>query len=51
MEQRQWQNLNRTLEEDQAAGKGFFELLVRTMRERGTTGTRPHPQPPERRER
>lgn len=51
MEQRQWPNLNRTLEEDQAAGKGFFELLVRTMRERGATGTRPHHQHQEWRER
>lgn len=51
MEPGQWPNINRTLETDQAAGKGFFELLVRTMRERGATGARPHHQPPERRNR
>ena len=51
MEPGQWQNVHRTLEEDQAAGKGFFELLVRTMRERGAARARPHHQPPERRNR
>ena len=51
MEPGQWPNIHRTLEEDQAAGKGFFELLVRQMRERGATGTRPHHQHQERRER
>src|SRR5699024_8081520 len=51
VEQWQWPNIQRTLEEDQAAGKGFFALLVRTMRERGTAGARSHHQHPERRER
>ena len=44
MEQRQWPNLNRTLEEDQAAGEAFFALLVRTMRSRehkATTDLKP----------
>ena len=33
MEQRQWPNIHRTLETDQAVGEAFFTLLVRTMRE------------------
>src|SRR5699024_7734135 len=51
VEEGQWPNIQRTLEEDQAAGEAFFALLVRTMRSRGTTGARPHHQPPERRDR
>ena len=51
MEQWQWPNLNRSLEEDQAAGEAFFALLVRTMRELGATGARPHHQHQERRNR
>ena len=34
VEEGQWQNLHRRLEEDQAAGEAFFALLVRTMRSR-----------------
>src|SRR5699024_946470 len=51
VEQRQWPNVHRTLEEDQAAGEAFFALLVRTMRERGAARARPHHQHQERRNR